>query len=81
MRFGTASKLAPDEVARRARAFFGPDGELGLPERPSGVDSVEFGTETGSVTIQVEPRDGHTDVTVLNREYDSWAERFVRNLD
>lgn len=81
MRFGTETRLAPDEVVKRARAFFGPEGELGLPERPAGVDSIMFGTETGSVTIQIEPRDEHTDVTVLSREYDSWAEQFIRKLD
>ena len=80
MRFGTETQLEPAEVVKRARAFFGPDGDLGLPELPAGVDSITFGTETGHVTIQVTPHDGHSDVTVLSREYDSWAERFVREL-
>jgi hypothetical protein len=80
MRYGTETKREPADVVKRARAFFGPDGELGLPERPGGVDSVTFGTETGHVTIQVVPRDGHTDVTVTSREYDSWAERFIREI-
>lgn len=80
MRFGTQTKLEAAEVVKRARAFFGPDGELGLPERPAGVDSITFGTETGHVTIQVTPHDAHTDVTVLSREYDSQAERFVREI-
>ena len=80
MRFGTETQLDPAEVVKRARAFFGPDGDLGLPELPAGVDSITFGTETGHVTIQVTPHDGHSDVTVLSREYDSWAERFVREL-
>lgn len=81
MRFGKESTLAPDEVVRRARAFFGPDGELGLPERPGSVDSITFGTDTGHVTIQVTTDNGATHVTALSREYDSWAERFIRNLD
>jgi hypothetical protein len=80
MRFGTETRLEPAEVVRRARAIFGPDGELGLPELPSGVDSVTFGTEIGHVTIQVTPHEGHTAVTVESREYDSWAERFIREI-
>ena len=40
MRFGKESTLAPDEVIRQARAFFGPDGELGLPERPGSIESL-----------------------------------------
>jgi hypothetical protein len=80
MRYGTETKLDPADVVKRARAFFGPDGELGLPERPGGVDSMTFGTEAGHVKIQVTPHDDHTDVTVLSREYDSWAERFIREI-
>ena len=80
MRFGTETKLQPAEVVQRARAFFGPDGELGLPELPAGVDSVTFGTDIGHVTVQVTPHDDHTAVTVLSREYDRQAERFIREI-
>ena len=80
MRFGTETKLQPADVVRKARAFFGPDGELGLPELPAGVDSVTFGTETGHVTVQVTPHEGHTAVTVLSREYDRQAEQFIREI-
>lgn len=80
MRFGTETHLKPAEVVKRARAFFGPDGELGLPERPAAVDSLEFGTESGHVTIQVTPHDRHTAVTVLSREYDRQAEQFIRQI-
>lgn len=80
MRFGTETKLEPADVVKRARAFFGPNSELGLPERPADVDSITFGTEAGHVTIQVTPHDGHTDVTVMSREYDSQAERFIREI-
>lgn len=81
MRFGKESTLTTDEVIRQARAFFGPDGELGLPERPGSIDSLTFGTDTGHVTVQVAPLNNGTQVTVLSREYDSWAERFIRHLD
>lgn len=80
MRYGAESKLKPEEVAHRAREFFGPDGDLGLPEVPSTADSVSFGSESGNVTVTIEPRKDHTEVTVLSREYDSWAEQFIRNL-
>lgn len=80
MRFGTETKLDPAEVAKRARAFFGPDGELRLPERPGAADSLSFGTETGHVTIEITPHVGHTAVTVLSREYDLQAEQFIREI-
>lgn len=80
MRYGKESKLKPEEVTRRARSFFGPDGELGLPEVPSSAESISFGSETGNVTITIEPHDDHTDVTILNREYDFWEEQFIRDL-
>ena len=80
MRFGTETKLQPADVVRKARAFFGPDGELGLPELPAGGDSVTYGTETGHVTVHVTPHEGHTAVTVLSREYDRQAEQFIREI-
>ena len=80
MRFGVETKLDPAEVAKRARSFFGPDGELRLPEQPGGVDSLTFGTDIGHVTIEIVPHKGHTAVTVLSREYDLQAEQFIREI-
>lgn len=80
MRYGTETRLSPDEVIERARAFFGADGKLGLPELPGGEDSATFGAESGGVTVSAVRQKERTKVTVLSREYDSWAEKFIREL-
>lgn len=80
MRYGTQTKLSPDEVLDRARTFFGVGGELGLPETPGGPGSLTFATEAGGVNVSTTASEGRTEVTVLSREYDYWAERFIREL-
>ena len=80
MRYGTQTDLAPNDVLDRARAFFGPGGEVGLPLTQRDLRSVTFAADIGSVTVNVEPRNDETDVTILSREFDYWAERFMREL-
>ena len=80
MRYGTQTRLSPDEVLDRARTFFGVGGELGLPEVPGGPGSLTFATDAGGVNVAAASTDGQTEVTVLSREYDFWAERFIREL-
>lgn len=80
MRYGTESKLTAEEVLDRAREFFGPGGELGLPETSLESGSITFGDQAGFVNVRAANVDGITDVTVLSREYDYWAERFLRAL-
>lgn len=80
MRYGTETKLTAEEVLDRARMFFGPGGELGLPETSLETGSITFGDQTGFVNVQAANVDGVTDVTILSREYDYWAERFLPKL-
>ncbi len=80
MRYGTETSIPPKAVLNRARAFFGEDGELGLPECQIADDSTTFGAESGWVNVTAIPDGGKTDVTILSREYDSWAEQFLRQL-
>jgi hypothetical protein len=80
MRYGTETRLSPEEVLDRARAHFGPESELGLPELRFDTESATYGSDAGSLTVSVATTDGQTEVTILSREYDSWAERFVRDL-
>ncbi len=80
MRYGTESKLTAEEVLDRARGYFGPGGELGLPETSLETGSVTFGDETGFINVHATNVDGRSDVTILSREYDYWAERFLRQL-
>lgn len=80
MRYGTQTYDSPGTVLERARAFFGKGGELGLPEIQSDDGSVTFGSEIGGVSVSAVVENGQTDVTILSREYDYWAERFIREL-
>ena len=80
MRYGTTTRHTPREVIERACALFGPDGELGLCEVSTRDDTITFGGDAGFVSGACEPAPDGTSVTVLSREYDSWAERFVRRI-
>jgi hypothetical protein len=80
MRYGTETSLPPESVLDRARDFFGEDGELGLPECSIAADSATFGTEAGWVTITAIPDGAKTDVIILSREYDAWAEQFIGRI-
>jgi hypothetical protein len=80
MRYGTTTRKTPREVIERASALFGPDGELGLCEVSTRDDSITFGAESGFVSISCEPGPDGTTVTVLSREYDTWAEQFIRRI-
>lgn len=80
MRFGTQTELTPEQVLERAREFFGPGGQVGLPEASTGTGSVTFAAEFGGVSVSVESVNGHTDVTILSREHDYWAERFIGEM-
>lgn len=80
MRYGIQTRLAQNEVLDRACAYFGPGGEVGLPLTQRELRSVTFAADIGSVTISVEPTNDGTDVTILSREFDYWAERFMREL-
>ncbi|MGH2558326.1 MAG: hypothetical protein ACRDJH_04610 [Thermomicrobiales bacterium] len=82
MRYGAETKLSPDEVLNRARAYFGEGGKVGLPETETetGPASATFATEAGGVTVSAIANDAVTAVTILSREYDYWAERFLNEL-
>ncbi len=80
MRYGTQTNLTAEVLLDRARAFFGVRGEAMLPEASTQPGSVTFGDETGFVSVSAVNADRRTEVTILSREYDHWAERFIREL-
>jgi hypothetical protein len=80
MRYGAETKLSVDEVLHRARTYFGAGGKLGLPETETGPESATFATEAGGVTVSAIANDDGSAVTILSREYDYWAERFLNEL-
>lgn len=80
MRYGAETKLTPEEVLDRARAYFGTGGKVGLPETEHGPTSAIFATAAGGISVSAVPTDDRTVVTILSREYDYWAERFLDEL-
>ncbi len=81
MRYGTKTNKSAEDILDRAHAFFGPGGELGLPETMSTHDTAAFGDETGGLVVSAEESGtDETEVTILSREYDHWAERFIKEI-
>jgi len=80
MRYGAETHLAPEEVVTRARRFFGPGGQVGLTETAPHADGVSFAGPDGGVVVTPRAANGMTTMTILSREYDYWAERFIRDL-
>ena len=82
-RYGKTTKLSPKDVILRAREHFGVDGDLGLPIKAESWNEVTFEGGGGSVAVTALPRAADpraTDVEILSREYDYWAERFLGKL-
>lgn len=80
MRYGTETRLTAEELLDRAREFFGCRGSLGLHEVSTRPGTVTFCDQTGFVSVSAANLDRRTEVTILSREYDHWAERFLREL-
>jgi len=79
-RYGKETTLGPRRVLRLARSFFGPEGQLGLEITKDTLNEIGFTGGGGSVEVTALPRVGdftRTDVTILSREFDLWAERFL----
>ncbi len=80
MRLATQTDLSPDDVIERAQRFFGEGGELGLLQSQGGPGNVTFTASDGGVSVSATADNGKTEVTILSREYDHWAERFLHEL-
>jgi hypothetical protein len=80
MRYGTETRLTSEELLDRARDYFGVSGELGLPEVSTHAGTITFCDGIGFVSVHADNIDRRTEVTILAREYDYWAKRFIRDL-
>jgi hypothetical protein len=83
VRYGKTTTLSPGQVLQLARAHFGPEGELGLPLTREAPNEVVFEGGGGGVAVTALLRAGTlatTDVEIVSREYDYWAERFLPQL-
>jgi hypothetical protein len=83
IRYGKSTTLSPRQVLQLARAHFGPAGALGLPISHEAPNEVAFADALGGVAVTALPRAGTlatTEVEVVSREYDVWAESFLPQL-
>jgi hypothetical protein len=82
-RYGTTTSLPPRQVILMAREHFGPDSRIGLPISEESWNKVTFEGAGGAVSVTALPKAGElgaTDVEIVSREYDYWAERFLVRL-
>ncbi len=79
-RYGKETKLEPEEVLRRAEAFFGDDG-LGLKIVEQSECCLSFEGSGGHVTISAARCDPEkTEVDLETREWDYQVKSFMENL-
>ncbi|NIO06267.1 MAG: hypothetical protein GTN74_17175 [Proteobacteria bacterium] len=79
-RYGKETKLEPEEVLRRAEAFFGDDG-LGLKIVEQSECCLSFEGSGGHVTISAARCDPEkTEVDLETREWDYQVKSFMQNL-
>jgi hypothetical protein len=79
LRMGKESKLNPQEVVEKAKAFFGPGG-IGLEVIERGSRSVEFSGGGGFVLLKVSPIERGSDIEIQTREWDYDVKRFLGDL-
>lgn len=78
-RIATNTKFPPEEVIKRAVAFFGPAGlTLKVIEQSSNCAFFESGS--GSVKISACPEGGRTSVEFVSQEWDSEVEEFIEKI-
>jgi len=77
-RYGVYTKLAPEEVIRRAVGVFGESG-LGLEVTEQGSCCATFEGGGGHVAISVKVGD-KTEVELVTREWDYDVKRFMRDI-
>ena len=73
------TKKKPDELLKKAKLFFGPEGE-GLTISSEGDCCITFDGSGGYVTVTISEESGHTRIKVESREWDYQAKQFLGTL-
>ena len=73
------TKLKPEEVRARLKAFFGPEGEGLQMEQPEG-DCMSFCNNIGYVNATISEEDSKTVVNLVSREYEYQVKKFIGGL-
>ena len=83
MRYLTMTELSPEEVLRRAKAWFGEHSRLEVSEETA--DSVTFTGEIGKTSLRVDREGAHTNVhaetdRVVGLDVTDLTKRFLYTL-
>ncbi len=79
IRISKSTHLGPDEILRRAAAYFGAGGE-GLKTVERGGCCISFAGGGGDVTVTVVDETSHRTVDVESREFEYQAKRFLERI-
>ncbi len=79
IRISKSTQLGPEEIIRRAVAYFGEGGE-GLKATERGSCCVAFDGGGGHVTVTVVDETAHRTVDVESREFEYQAKRFLERV-
>ena len=79
-KISTETKLAGDELVKKAIAFFGEDG-FGLEIENQDANSITFKGGGGGVVIEYFPGEkGKTNVDLTSREWDFQVSQFLEKI-
>ncbi len=78
-RYGVETKLSPEEVIKKAEAYFG-EGGLGLKVVERNPCCVYLEGGGGHVSVTASTADGGTSVELETREWDYHVKQFMREL-
>lgn len=78
-RYGVETKLSPEEVLEKAKAYFG-EGGAGLTLTEENDCCLTFEGGGGHVTVSVTNGEDKTDVELVTREWTYDARQFMRTI-
>ena len=77
-RYSTETKLSPEQVIKKARAYFGT--EMGLEAAEDNPCCVTFGGGGGFVTVTASAGEKKTAVELETREWDYQVKQFMQEI-
>jgi hypothetical protein len=79
IRLELKTKLSPEEVIKRAVAYFGPGG-YGLEVKENYKNHAYFEGGGGGVTISTSVKDKKTSVEIVSKEWDFQVQGFAEKI-
>jgi hypothetical protein len=73
------TRLSPEKVIERAKEMFNSKYGLKVTQESPGC-CIDFASDIGFVTVQVNNDKGHTEVKVTTREWEYQVGEFLKNL-